>query len=145
TIYVAGGNPNNGDSHIYRIDPDGTVNTWLRLTSMLVMNTWFLRDTLYVTAGKMIYQLAKEKTNLVWEVTEAAGLITDVEMSAANNIVAVTEKNTFLHYNGSTWKEMPFAYPKPVYATDLAVFDKHVYIVGYTPEQYCLIMHGTRL
>ncbi|MBN1447119.1 MAG: hypothetical protein JXA28_04255, partial [Bacteroidetes bacterium] len=29
TIYVAGGNPNNGDSHIYRIDPDGTVNTWL--------------------------------------------------------------------------------------------------------------------
>jgi|GEM_PF-2672273 len=145
TIYIAGGKPGMGHSYVYRIKPDRTVETWFRCPNGLMYNVWFLHDTVYVSCNEMIYRPDLEQPGVMWPIARASGKIYDVEMEASNNIIATTQYNTFLHYNGSTWKEISYPYPKVVTVTDLDIAGRHVYIVGYTPEQYCLVIHGTRL
>jgi hypothetical protein len=145
TMYIAAGNPDNGEGHVYKISPEGELSTYVRCPYGPVLNAWMLNDTLYVSSRDAIFKLADVKYDRFLHVKYASSLIHDVAVEAPNNIVATTGTNSFLHYNGANWVEIPFEYPKSVFPHDLSVVGRHIYIVGYTPEQYCLIMHGTRV
>ncbi len=145
TMFVGAGNPDNGEGHVYRISPEGELSTYFRCPDGIVMNVWLVNDSLFVSSDKAILSLHDPSKDHLWEVLTTRKNIVKVVAEAPNNIVATTEGDYFLHFNGSTWKEIPVAYPKSVSCYDVSVVGRDVYLVGHTPEQYCVIMHARRL
>ncbi|MCB2203983.1 WD40 repeat domain-containing protein [bacterium] len=144
TIYIAAGNPNMGDGHVYTISTDGTVETMFRCPYGRVSNLWHYRDTLYITWNEHILRLVDAKTDNLLPVTKARHHIFDVIADAPNSIIATTDYNYILHFNGATWEEVHFAYPAMLTVMDASVCGRHVYIAAYAPGQVCVIAHGTR-
>ncbi|MDT8323170.1 MAG: hypothetical protein RRA94_03580 [Bacteroidota bacterium] len=144
TMYIASGNPDNGAGYVYRMSPEGEVDVHYLSGIGPVQHVWLIRDTTYIGSRRSIYRKVDRPFQDVEHVISAQHNFSDIVAAAPNNIFAVTWFNYFLHYNGSTWEEVHFDYPKLVSVHDVSVTGKHVYIVGFTPEQYCLVIHGTR-
>jgi hypothetical protein len=126
------------------MSPQGEVDVYLRSGYGPVFDVWFINDTAFISCGKTIFRkVDRTYQELVPEI-RSRHFISDIAVAAPNNIFALTWFNYFLHYNGSTWQEVHFDYPKLVSVHDVSVTGRHVYIVGFTPEQYCLVIHGTR-
>ncbi|MBE0642588.1 MAG: hypothetical protein IH600_00740 [Bacteroidetes bacterium] len=148
TMYVAAGSNthDNYNGHIYRITPDRSAEVYYIASTMDPFTIWIENDEVRFTNASRIYRLIEVEGRVESRFVYEADLhILEEDHDSENNIFLMLQRGNFLHWNGSTWKQISIPYQGEFWGHDLDVNGRDVYFVGFGTGQYCVIAHGRQI
>jgi hypothetical protein len=148
TMYVAEGCKDPYGGYIYRVTPDRKAEIYCSAPTMDPYTLWFQGGRLYFASTRRIYEIVENGSGTgkyARPILEVALNIVEEDHEEENSIFLMMQRGNFLHWNGSTWKQIAIPYPGAFLAHDVDVCGKDVYFVGFGTGQYCVIAHGRQL
>ncbi|MDX9760122.1 MAG: hypothetical protein RBU27_13265, partial [Bacteroidota bacterium] len=144
TVYVASGDVSNGI--IYKVTPDEKVLEYHRFSGGEPRAIWWQDGDIHYAKHFEIRRIVDSGNGLVDRyVFEAKQQFLEEDHDEENNIYFMLQRGYFLHWNGSTYKEILIPYPGEFWSHDIDVNGKDVYFVGFGTGQYCVIAHGRQI
>ncbi len=124
------------------------INVDRRFQFLGASNVWVYEDTLYADVGTGVFiQSVRDTTHwrfMHWkEIAYPLGFIRGFRGSAHNNLFAVGDFGTIIHYNGKTWYMYPFfSLSNHTRFWSVTVTKQNVWCVGTDPQDRAVIYHG---
>jgi hypothetical protein len=144
TMYVAASNDFGG--YIYQVTPDRKVAQYFRVAGSKPRAVWLQDNEVYFAAGKGIYRITEvDGQRVERSVTGSRDYFMKQDHETENNMFFMLQHQYFLHWNGSTWKEIEIPSGEILRTYDIDVTGNNVYFVGYVGAQYCVLARGRQL
>ncbi len=146
TMYVAAGCKDPYGGYIYRVTPDRKAEVYCIAATMDPYAIWIQDGAVHFASTKVIWRVTEDNLGTHTRAVYEADLnIVEEDHEEENSIFLMQQRGCFLHWNGSTWKQIAIPYPGVFLAHDLDVCGKDIYFVGFGTGQYCVIAHGRQL
>lgn len=145
TMFVGAGSRGADTASIYRISPIRQAKLYHKCPDADPYTLWMMNGTLHYGANRTIYRIDNNNPEQRSTLLTASESIIEEDHDKENHMIVMMHSNTQLHYNGSTWQEIYIPYPKSLAMHDVDVCGRDVYFVAFSPDQYCIVVHGRQL